>query len=220
LETFLFNNPISIYDCKEMPQNIEKLPLEGEFPSTFRPIDENQICTELSYLREKISRILNNRELFRYDYIAYRNFAQENYLDYYIEKFLNLTKISYHTVFELKRKKGRVYLDDTVKYILYGNNYYKFIIETVITEIKDYLIDNIGSKFRLKVFVVTDIEIEKWREIVFSIKLIHHKSDDLFEKWDEIGDLIKNKVLNIRKESDNKEVIDEIYKMISIEFEE
>ena len=139
-----------------------------------------------------------------------------------MEKLNELSRVPIQLKQEVDIKKSgkeEIFLDDIVEYILYGNKFYKYIIETTIEEIKRFLEDKVKCKFKIKVFVVSDLEIQEWRELIFSIKIKDKEIENLFDIWDEIGLLVKNKIMEIKKISTNKKIIDQIYEKISIEFE-
>lgn len=237
-------NQEMIQACVQLSQELEPSPFMGKSSITFQgniTVDD-QRCAQLANLRNKIYYILRNRELHRDNYFEYINFTQNNYLEFYIKNFWELlfpksqiplvktniqkfyedllSHIQFNLVVHSFKRSRQVELDEVVKNILYRNNLYQFVIETIIIEIEEFLRIKIGEKFKIKVYIDSDIEFQEWREIIFLIKTENIEFTNLINVWDELGDLIKNKIMTIKEHSKNKDKIDEIYQEISIEFDE
>ncbi|MHA1893202.1 MAG: hypothetical protein ACTSX4_01750 [Candidatus Helarchaeota archaeon] len=96
--------------------------------------------------------------------------------------------------------------------------------------IKDYLLSNIVNEtiyyidsllndyeYELSLIISSDMELENWNQLVFSIKLREDNFDLILNFWEEIENWFENHIKFLKKQAEDPYHLNEIDKLLSIE---
>jgi hypothetical protein len=105
-------------------------------------------------------------------------------------------------------------ITDEAKQFLITDNLLCDIIDEILVKIEDILVN---LEPEIKLYVSRDMEIEDWKEFVFSIEIKEGDFSKIIKLWDEIEEVAENVIDEMKTKSWGMSHIETIDKMLSIE---
>ncbi|MGB2842254.1 MAG: hypothetical protein WBC40_07245 [Halobacteriota archaeon] len=108
--------------------------------------------------------------------------------------------------------KVREITDEAKQFLITDN-----LLCDIIGEILDKIHILLNLEYEIKLYVSRDMEIEDWKEFVFSIGIKEEDFSKIIKLWDEIEEEAENVIEEMKKKSWTMSHIETIDKMLSIE---